>query len=217
MKLHNLTQGSDPWRRWRFEGIGGSDVAAILGLSPFQDATRSRLLEEKIHRRERETNFAMRRGNRLEPTARAIYERKRLCTAPPVCVEHDQCSWMRVSLDGLCRQKHFDRKGWILELKCANWQVHSMALAGEVPEYYRVQCQWQLLVSGLDFCEFMNYSQHERFAESDRVALIVIDADAEEQARIHEEAEKFWNEVLLGRERLAEATKGNTRFAAEVI
>src|ERR1700676_1944306 len=102
MKLIRLTQGSAPWLAWRQDGIGGSDAAAILGVSPYEDATRANLLREKVTRTEREANYPMRRGTRLEPVARALYQRVALCVAEPVCVEHSQADWMRVSLDGLC-------------------------------------------------------------------------------------------------------------------
>lgn len=83
MKIVHLTQGLPEWKTWRLQGLGGSDVAAIVGVSPYQDHTRAVVFAEKVHGIEREANFAMRRGNRLEPHARAAYERFRRCSAPP--------------------------------------------------------------------------------------------------------------------------------------
>jgi putative phage-type endonuclease len=102
MKRVTLNQGSEQWKAWRREGIGGSDIAAILGLSPYDDHTREVVFREKVHRIEREGNFAMHRGQRLEPHARYAYERRQRCSAPPACVEADGTPWARVSLDGLC-------------------------------------------------------------------------------------------------------------------
>lgn len=201
MKLIRITQGTPAWLTWRQGGIGGSDAAAILGLSPF--ATRENLLREKISRTEREMNFAMRRGVALEPEARALYEERHRCLSPPACVEHDQHSWMRVSLDGLASQRNL-REQWGVEIKCGNWETHSATLAtGEVPEHYRPQCQWQLLVSDLPFLHYVSFTKHERFGEADRLATVVVDHDAELQARLLEECEKFWGEVLEGRKALA--------------
>ena len=158
------TQGSDSWKAWRREGIGGSDVAAILGLSPYEDHTRSSVLREKVTGQEREANFAMHRGTRFEPSARLAYERRQRCTAPPVCVEMAGCPWARVSLDGLCSDgAKIDPRRWVLELKCPAWETHDLGLAGVVAEHFEVQIQWQLLVTGLERCDFASFNPHERF------------------------------------------------------
>ena len=207
MKIITLQQGTLEWLEWRKGGIGGSDIATILGLSPFEDATRENLLREKTERWQRTRNFAMRRGTRLEPIARRAYETAYRTDAPPVCIQHDSVPWGRGSLDGLCRHR-FDAghgKPWILELKAPAWETHSAALAGIVPDYYRVQCQYQLWVAGIDLCHFASYTEHTRFKEKDRLAVVPVRENAEEQARILEAAEAFWAEVCQRRELAAVA------------
>lgn len=197
MKLLQLDQGSLEWLTWRRGGVGGSDAAAILGVSPFPDATRERVFGEKIGLGPAlESNYATRRGTRLEPIARSLYEVRAGCHAPPVCVEHDDAPWMRVSLDGLCA----DRLGetptpWVLELKCPNWKVHELALAGIVVDYYRPQCQWQLLVTGLERLDFVSFNDGRRFREGDQLAVVPVAADAELQGLLLYECERFWREV----------------------
>lgn len=237
MKLIRLTQGGPQWLAWRQDGIGGSDAAAILGVSPFPEATRENLLREKVTRTERETNFAMRRGQLMEPGGWAIYEHQRRCIALPACVEHDQKPWMRVSLDGLCKHRAFgpDDRPWILELKCPNEMAHSWALAGEVPPYYLPQCQWQLLTTGLPFLHYASWSTHSRYGPAlqpgqllspaeavedalrfpDRFATVLVDHDAEMQARLLEECERFWGEVVEGRKR-REVLAGAARLGGKV-
>lgn len=192
MKLVTHTQGSDAWKAWRREGIGGSDVAAILGVSPYEDHTRAAVFAEKVHGTEREANFAMHRGQRLEPHARKAYQDRTRCIAPPVCVESSAGSWARVSLDGLCRpdrvavrleeiarlpapardramnqlaQQSVAPAGdpWILELKCPNWQTHDAALAGVVAEHFAVQCQWQMFVTQVQRLDFASFNPGDRF------------------------------------------------------
>lgn len=221
MKLVRLNQGSPEWLLWRRGGIGGSDAATILGISPFEDATIPNLMREKVEGWERPRNFAMKQGTRLEPTARVAYQRAVSCVAPPVCVEHDAASWMRVSLDGLCSNHAViatERLDWILELKVPGWESHSQALAGHVPDYYMPQCQWQLLVTGLDRLDYASFSRHERYAgpglgqtpthdellarlptQPDMLAIVRVEPDAEMQARLLTECEKFWLEVVAGR------------------
>jgi putative phage-type endonuclease len=187
VKLVTHNQGSDAWKAWRKGGLGGSDVAAVLGVSPYPDHTRAAVFAEKVHGVEREANFAMHRGQRLEPSARLAYTTRELCTAAPVCVEMDGCPWARVSLDGLCRpdavartahlpaaareralrtwlaKPAADADRWILELKCPSWETHDLALNGVVPEHFEAQCQWQMLVCGLDRLDFASFNPHERF------------------------------------------------------
>lgn len=164
MKTVVHTQGSDAWKAWRLGGIGGSDVAAILGVSPYEDHTRESVFREKVTGVERESSFAMKRGQRYEPHARFAYEQRQRCTAPPVCVEMQGCEWARVSLDGLCSSGAvIDPLRWILELKAPSWETHDAALAGVIAEHFEVQCQWQLLVCGLDRLDFASFNPGERF------------------------------------------------------
>lgn len=197
MKTLRLDQGSLEWLTWRRGGVGGSDAAAILGVGPFPDATRERVFGEKIGLGPAlESNFATRRGHRLEPIARELYEVRTGCRAPAVCVEHDDAPWMRVSLDGLCSDRLGETAAqWILELKCPNWKVHELALADIVVDYYRPQCQWQLLVTGLDRLDFVSFNDGRRFGVEDQLAIVPVEADAEMQGRLLYECERFWREV----------------------
>jgi putative phage-type endonuclease len=223
MKLVSLNQGSDAWKLWRRGGLGGSDIAAVMGLSPYADHTRETVLAEKVRGAEREANFAMNRGTRLEPHARLAYERRQRCSAPPVCVEMAGCPWARVSLDGLCRAPA-DPAPWVLELKCPNWQTHDLALAGVVADHFAVQVQWQLLVCGLDRCDFASFNPSARFtpagfgtfeawaerhpdrrpeAPPEWLAVVPVGADPARQAEILEAASRFWYEVQESREQAA--------------
>jgi putative phage-type endonuclease len=194
--LVNLNQGSPEWKAWRRDGIGGSDIATIMGVAPFKDATRENLLREKAEGWERPPNFAMRRGTRLEPVARFAYEQFRECVAPPVCVEMQGATWARVSLDGLCRYRAIPcGVPWVLELKVPGWGAHDLALAGMVPDYYVPQCQWQLLVTGLFRLDYASYSENQRFAERDRLAVVTVWPDEATQSELLEQAVRFWLEV----------------------
>lgn len=201
--LVTLNQGLDAWRAWRRDGIGGSDIATIVGVAPFEDATRENLLREKAEGWERPTNFAMRRGTRLEPVARFASEQYRECVAPPACVEMQGAAWARVSLDGLCRFKAIPcGVPWVLELKVPGWEAHDLALAGMVPDYYAPQCQWQLLVTGLYRLDYVSYSENSRFAERDRLAIVSVQPDEAMQADLLHAALHFWFEVEERRAKL---------------
>ncbi len=230
MKLvPNLTQGTDPWRVWRRDRVGGSDTASILGISPYEDATRESVLAAKVDGVERIQTASMYRGTVLEPFARALYQSRMRCQAPPACVEMDGCPWAGASLDGLCdngARIASERVQWVLELKAPGWQTHDLALEGVVPEHFAVQIQWQLLVTGLTRCDYASFNPGERFTPAswalpwkqlleDRrsgrtvpsveawpeewLAVVEVRADPERQAWILEEASQFWFEVAEAR------------------
>lgn len=219
MKIRrDLAQGSPAWLEWRRQGIGGSDLVGILGLQPPWKGdipTRASVLAQKVDGVEGERNFAMRRGTRLEPVARAAYEERHRCTAPPACVEDEKSPWMRVSLDGLCRQRHFEGPPWVLELKCPGWESHSMTLAGVVPDYYRSQIQWQLLITGLELLHYASYSEHQRYAEEDRLATVIVTPDAAMQQMLLRECAEFWAEVEEARKKRAEAVRAYPEAGVE--
>lgn len=228
MKLVPLNQGSPAWLAWRKNGLGGSDIAAVMGLSPYPDATRESVFADKVRGALREANFAMRRGTRLEPHARAAYECRTRCSAPPACMEMDDCPWARVSLDGLCSDTRWSRR-WALELKCPAWFVHAAALEGIVPDHFLVQIQWQLLVCGLEACDYASFNPGRRFTPAgfpvtgdewmdahpakrpamppEWLAVVPVAADPDRQAEILAEAAAFWFTVEDAREQLAGKVK----------
>lgn len=203
MKILELAQGSPPWLEWRYDGVGASDIASIIGVSPFKDATREDVMREKVTRQGREASYAMRRGNRLEPTARAAYQRETPSVVKVCCVQHELYPWAIASLDGLCHYLHGDeRNKWVLELKCPNHKVHALALDGEVVSYYRPQIQWQLFCANVTFADFVSYSEHSKFAEGDRLAVVPVKRDEEVIGPLVNAAAEFWMEVLDQRDKV---------------
>ena len=88
MPLHReLQQGSTAWLAWRRGGVGASDAPAIMGVSPWMDLD-TLWLDKTGRRRGGFSNHAMRRGQRLEPEARALYIRTTRVRVEPVCLEH---------------------------------------------------------------------------------------------------------------------------------
>lgn len=199
MNIIPLVQGSEEWEDWRFNGVGGSDLAAILGISPFDDHTRESVLEEKVNRLRRPVNYAMRRGIRMEPLARDAY----LATihtdhARPVCVEHRDYRWIRSSLDLLCVAGNDQ---WVAELKVPNKDRHIEATAGFVPYYYQAQCQWQMLCTGLDVLHYVSYSELDSLPEEKRLAVVTVERDDKLIARLMDRAAEFWMDVVTEREK----------------
>jgi putative phage-type endonuclease len=146
-----LQQGTAAWLAWRRGGIGASDAPAIMGVSPWMDLD-TLWLEKTGRRTGGFANPAMRRGQRLEPEARALYIRTTGVSVAPTCLEHGTDSWMRGSLDGISGDGRV-----VLEVKCPGAPDHATALRGAVPAKYVPQLQHLLAVSGAEVCHYWSY------------------------------------------------------------
>lgn len=136
----------EQWLEWRRRGIGGSDAAALIGLSPW--ATPFSVYADKIGLLpEREDNEAMRQGRDLEEyVARRFCEetgkRVRCCNA---IIQHEQHDFLLANVDRLvvCEDAG---------LECKTMNPRSPAAArledGDVPVQYYVQCQHYMAVTG---------------------------------------------------------------------
>ena len=183
MSENDLVQGSAAWLAWRQQGCGASEVAAIMGLSPYQ--TKLGVFLDKSGRAKAfEGNLATMRGNELEAKARSLYELENMDTMNPAVAVHPLWPFIRASLDGISA----DGKT-ILEIKVPSQETHDKAKQGIVPEHYQIQIQTQLLVTGADTCHFFTYSPKD-----DSSALVVVKPDMEMQIRIVTEVTEFWLE-----------------------
>jgi putative phage-type endonuclease len=191
MRYVRLQQGSEHWRVWCQGGIGSSDAAAIMGVSPWQTAWQ---LWKVLTRRAaaEPPTFAMRRGRRLEPLARRLYEARTGCLMEPCCVVNERHDWLRASLDGL------DLTGaLVLEIKVPNVDAHRLALAGQVPDCYWPQVQHQLAVTGAPRLHYASYSENRLFDAAQRLAVVEVFPDAAYQAHLLHAEWCFWGRVLL--------------------
>lgn len=175
-----MDQRTSDWHKWRSQGIGSSDISAVIGMSAFKTAFQ--LWELKTGRvEEKESSFVMQRGTELEPKIRAMYELEFDIDMPPCELVHPHHSFARVSLDG---RNEAARK--IIEIKYVGIEKHEQAKAGIVPECYVPQVQWQLFVSGDLEADYVSY-----FAE--KLAIVRVLPDIEMQKNLLDAATKFWH------------------------
>lgn len=182
------TAATSAWLDSRRLGIGGSEIGIILGRSPYR--TPYSLWLEKTGK-ERPTDISalphVQRGIQGEKSCRLLLERSYLTSFTPktwqlagsIC----RCSDDGYSLD----------RNWILEIKCMGRDAHEAASRGEVPEHYRLQCQWNLMVSGAKRCLFVSYKP-----ETEEMHEIWIDPDVTEQAALRTVAESWWEKYVVG-------------------
>lgn len=184
-----MEQKSEAWHNWRALGIGSSDVAIILGISPWKTAFR--LWQEKTKQVtvEYTGNFATERGEKYEGKARAHVELITGKEWPAELVIDEVRNHYRVSLDGRCGDE-------ILEIK-----VPSIALVEDVetkgiegvPDYYMAQMQYQLLVTKATRCLFVCFHP-----ERNKISSVWVHPDKKWIAKIEKAVDAFWNCILSG-------------------
>lgn len=186
----DLKQDIQEWLLFRHRHLGSSDVAAVLGVSPWKTAYE--LWEEKIQDAppENKMNPAMRRGKELEPKARAQYELKYGYEVPAVCFEYDERPYLAASLDGWNKDRRL-----VVEIKytgVGRWR--EIDSKKEVPHIYYPQVQHQMLVAGAEACHFVAYNN-----EIDRITVVEVRPDYTFIRAMTEKLERFWFSCVLNR------------------
>lgn len=135
------------WLAWRTEGIGASDVAAIVGLSPWSSPWS--LWAEKLGLLgEREDDVLMEAGRWLElAIAPWVQDRTGLVVrGAQTCVESTADPVHRCTLDGLVHEGPGSTHPLgVLEIKTAG----PGRTPDQPPAHHAAQAQWQMHVTGL--------------------------------------------------------------------
>lgn len=177
----------EEWLKAREEGIGASEVAAILGLSKF-DTPYSLWLKKTGQATPEPENLAMRLGHILEPAVAQLWEEETgekviKASAADVIYVHPEHPYMRVTPDRIVK----GRKK-ILECKTTAMDVD----ADNPPIYWVAQVQYQMYVTGIhqaDLAWLVN-GRHFGYAH--------IPYDEEFAKYIAGKVTEFWNENVLG-------------------
>lgn len=179
------------WLRERGAGIGGSDAAAVCGMSPW--ATPLDIYMEKIAwldgtgQSSKEETFDMRRGTLLEPVVLQMYtdETGLVVRKPEEAVMSVRFPYMRAHLDGITVR---DKRG--IEAKTArNRKGWGDPWSDEIPLAYLFQVQHCMVVSGLDVFDVPVLFGDFEFA------VYTIEADPEFQKLMIEQEGTFWDLV----------------------
>lgn len=181
-----VLQAREAWLDERRTGIGGSDVAAILGLSPWKSPLEVYL--DKIGEApEQDDNAAMAWGRALEPLIRQAYEAQtgRTILVPTASYVHPQHSFMRANLDGEIPDECLG-----FEAKTARtgegWGEPGSA---EIPDAYALQVQHYMLVRG-----YVAFDVAVLIGGSD-FRTYTVPADPDLQAMLVDAETAFWQQV----------------------
>ena len=178
----------EEWLKYRKRGIGGSDVAALLGISKWTSAVALWLDKTNQTNEPEEVNEAMRWGQLLEPVIR---EQFRQITGRPVVevkaiLQHPQYPFMIADIDGLTVDE--DGAPAILEVKNVSEYKRSEWSQG-VPAYYETQIQHYLLVTGVQKAYVI------ALFGGNSSAVYTVEADPEVQQMLVQVESDFWSKV----------------------
>lgn len=181
-----MQQTRQEWLAQRRTGIGGSDVAPILGMSKW--TTPLQVYEDKIGiGQEQEDNPAMKWGRIHEPSIRQEYAETtgRTVYVPDGIIAHPKYPFMLASLDGITDD---DR---VFEAKTARsadgWGEPGSA---DVPEAYALQVQHYLAVTGKQIADVAVLIGGSDFR------IYTLEADKDLQEMLYEAESQFWSRVL---------------------
>ncbi|MEN2423056.1 lambda-exonuclease family protein [Streptomyces rimosus] len=139
----------DAWHAARRAGVGGSDVAAILGMDRYRGPLH--VWEAKQGRGDTADSEAAYCGRKLEGLIAEMFgERSGLAVAPsPGTLVHAERSWARANLDRLVIESGSGRTSAPLE--CKNRSEYQAAdWTGQVPDEPALQAHWYMAVTGYD-------------------------------------------------------------------
>jgi putative phage-type endonuclease len=185
--------GSDAWHAARANGIGGSEIAAVLGLSPYE----SRF--SLWHRKKGligpvEETPQMRWGKKHEPTIceefAELHPEAGVVPSPTFAAAGRP--WQIANPDRLLvgQQPGATRPTALLEAKTARddegWGEEG---TGEIPVWYRAQCLWYLDVLGVTTCHVAVLIGLADYRE------YVVEYDPDEAALMRSRAEAFMHSL----------------------
>ena len=189
----------EKWLEYRRLGIGGSDVAAILGISPFRTARDLYYDKLNIVTADDEGNWvAMEMGNLLEPLVAKIFARKTgLKVFKRQCMfQHPHHPWMLADLDYLVELP--DGSIAILEIKTTNynardnWWYNGNEI---VPIYYESQGRHYMSVTNIDRVYFCCLYGNN----ADEVIIRHIDRDMTYETEMIALEQTFWQDNVLAK------------------
>lgn len=175
----------------RATGIGGSEIAAVAGLSPWSGP--HDVWEQKMGIAPyREDTEAMQWGRYLEPAIIALWRSRtgkkvRYANRHQRTLRHPERKLALATPDGLVDPNA------VLEVKTYGWRVANHWGApgtDDIPEYYMAQVQWAMACAGKEHCILV--ANCERSVDEYRIDYMPDLFEA-----LYEIAERFWQDYMV--------------------
>lgn len=177
-----IVPGTPEWHTARSNGVSGTDIGAIIGVSNFK--TRNEVFRAKtIGGQKFQSNENMRWGVLMEPVIAGEWALiNNLDIEPGMFVAKD---WMLGSPDFLVKGHK-----WGMEVKTAGFSQLAAYKAGKCPLNYEYQCRWYMLV--------MDYERWflAALVGGQKMFQFKFERDERIDAMLLEAGKTFWDEVL---------------------
>lgn len=208
----------EEWLLLRKRGIGGSDVARILGVSKWGTATDLYMdkISPETEKKEPDNWFSLDYGNMIEPLIRKWYAK---ATGYEVIndtnmYQHPDYPWMIADVDFIIRKPDGTIMGGEIKTTSprsadADWREGILGCGGMLPYYYEVQVRHYMAV--LDLPVFVVLCCYGNLESNIIPVLVYRDEDIEKKI-IEAEAE-FWNEHVIPRRPPADGISPETLYA----
>lgn len=197
------------WLAQRRKGLGGSDIAAVMGLSPWRSPL-DVYLDKVGEAQPDETNEAQYWGLTLEDVVAREYAARtgRKVQRVNAVLQHPEHPWMLGSIDRAIvaygSRARLDATGRlagaeaVLECKtvsayaAGDWQ--GLDGSDALPVYYAAQAMWYLAITGLPWCDVPALIGGQRFV------VRRVERDDETIRGMVEQAEAFWRGHVLAQQ-----------------
>lgn len=137
----------DEWLKARRAGIGGSDAAAVCGISRYRSPIDVFLDKTSDDPPAKEDNLQMKVGRGLEAFVAELWEEEtgKKCQRRNAILQHDDYDFMLANID---RWVVGENAG--LEIKTGSSYVKDQWEGGKIPPEYELQCHHYMAVTGAD-------------------------------------------------------------------
>lgn len=208
LSADEATPSNPTWHKMRREGVSASEIAAVLGISPWESPFS--LYHQKVNGWEAGDNDEMRAGRYAEPAVAAWYADRdgdfvlrsaglyasterpwQLATPDRLICQDRLCGSCDAGLPMSCTCDE-DVTG-LLECKYVIGGWHGWGEPGtdDVPVYYRAQCLWQLDVLGVDEVHLAAWHDAD-------FRLYIIRRDEMDLRVMREAGERFMHRIAEG-------------------
>ena len=180
----------EAWLAARRKGIGGSDAAAVCGLSRYSSAL-DIWLQKTGRKPATPDNEAMHWGRLLEPVVRAEFVRRTGLTVKecPYLMAHKDYPFMLANVDGIVSEK--DGTKAVLEIKTTNSFTTAKDSEDGLPVEWYCQIQHYLAVTGLSKAYVVV------LIGGNKLQWQIVDRDEETIQTIVALESHFWHEYVL--------------------
>lgn len=184
----------EEWLKAREDGIGASEVASVIGCSPWETPF-SLWLRKTGQVPPLEENEAMHMGHLLEPVVVQLWEEKTgwkavKASAKDIIYQDPEHPWRKVTPDRIAYEvgENGKRRKALLEIKTTAIDIDP----DDLPTNYLCQCHYQMHVTGIHIC-YLCWLVNGRYYGHAR-----LEYDKEFAEWLVENVDRFYNDCIVG-------------------